>query len=144
MPYRCAQDARPYRTDVETQCSAPCHARAPPRERLRYPKRVRGEASYLVRTPLGVCVVTLARGDLDLGDRGGFDARWVDADGEGTGGGEVIGLETFRGRVKAHLRAAYRGRHGRDPGAVALNLSSHQLIDDLIGWTKLNWRDRSR
>lgn len=92
--------------------------------------------SHLVRTPLGVCVVTLERGNLDLGERGGFDAVWADGYAET----EVLPLEDFRRLVKTHLGELYRARHGRDPGGVTLNLASHQLIDDLTGWTKLNWR----
>ncbi|ADI13968.1 hypothetical protein [Truepera radiovictrix] len=93
---------------------------------------------YLVRTPLGVCAVTLSRRGLGLGDRGGFEARWAGDDERQ--GGEVLGLEPFRERVKVHLQAVYRAQHGRDPGAVALNLASHQLVDDLVGWSRLNWR----
>jgi len=99
---------------------------------------------HLVRTPLGVCEVTLERKGLALGDRGGFEARWAEP---GTGAevgavvlGEVLGLEDYRRVVKAYLAALYRAEHGRDPGGVTLNLASHQLIDDLTGWTKLNWR----
>jgi hypothetical protein len=95
---------------------------------------------YFVRTPLGVCAVTLSRIGLDLGDRGGFEARWAE-DRESRGcEGEVLALESFRERVKAHLRAVYRAQHGRDPSAAALNLASHQLVDDLIGWSRLNWQ----
>ncbi len=91
---------------------------------------------HFVRTPLGVCVVTLERGGLDLGERGGFDAVWADSYTET----EVLPLEDFRRLVKTQLGELYRARHGRDPGSVTLNLASHQLIDDLTGWTKLNWR----
>jgi len=91
---------------------------------------------HLVRTPLGVCKVTLAREGLALGDRGGFKARWAEPDAQD----EVLGLETYRRVVKSYLAALYRAEHGRDPGSVTLNLASHQLIDDLTGWTKLNWR----
>ena len=91
---------------------------------------------HLVRTPLGVCEVTLERQGLDLGERGGFSAEWADSYAEA----EVLPLEDFRRLVKAQLRELYRARHGSDPGSVTLNLASHQLIDDLTGWTKLNWR----
>ena len=87
-----------------------------------------------MRTPLGVCAVTLERTGLDLGDRGGFEARWASPE-----KGTALELERFRERVKDHLRVVYRETHGRDPGAVALNLASHQLIDDLVGWTRLNF-----
>lgn len=91
---------------------------------------------HLVRTPLGVCDVTLEREGLALGDRGGFEARWA----AGYDEADVLGLEAYRRAVKTYLAALYRAEHGRDPGGVALNLASHQLIDDLTGWTKLNWR----
>ena len=91
---------------------------------------------HLVRTPLGVCTVTLERRGLDLSDRGGFGAAWADACDKN----EVMGLEDYRRLVKTYLAELYRARHGRDPGSVTLNLASHQLIDDLTGWTKLNWR----
>lgn len=91
--------------------------------------------NHLVRTPLGVCEVTLQREGLDVDERGGFEARWADP----YAATEVMELESYRRLVKAHLAELYRIRHGRDPGSVTLNLASHQLIDDLIGWTKLNW-----
>ncbi len=97
-------------------------------------------ATYLVRTALGVCEVRLGRRGLELGDRGGFEARWAGAEGET----EALGLEAFRACVKAQLRALYEEQHGRPPGVVALNLASFQLLDDLQGWTKLNWRAESR
>lgn len=98
---------------------------------------MKGGERYLVRTPLGVCVVTLERTGLGLGDRGGFEAQWVETS---EGASSLLSLETFRERVKRYLKALYREQNGRDPGAVALNLASHQLVDDLVGWTKLNWR----
>lgn len=91
---------------------------------------------HLVRTPLGVCMVTLEREKLDLGDRGGFSAAWADDHAEA----EVLTLDDYRRLVKTYLAELYRARHGSDPGSVTLNLASHQLIDDLTGWTKLNWR----
>jgi hypothetical protein len=94
--------------------------------------------THLVRTPLGLCVVTLDRQGLDLGDRGGFEARWADE--SDTMRFQALDLETYQGVVKTHLRAVYEATHGTPPGRVALNLASHQLTDDLLGWTKLNWR----
>ena len=93
---------------------------------------------HLVRTPHGVCAVNLNREGLDLGERGGFEARWAEA--EEIRGGDVLELETYRKVVKAYLGEVYRAQNGREPGSVTLNLASHQLIDDLNGWTKLNWR----
>lgn len=87
---------------------------------------------FRVACPLGVVAVVLERSDLDLGERGGFEARWADEE-DG-----ALSLELFRQAVKAHLRECYRRRHGSDPGNIALNLASHQLVDDLIGWTRLN------
>ena len=94
--------------------------------------------NHLVRTPLGVCEVTLLREGLDMDERGGFEARWAEA----YAATEVLDLESYRRLVKAQLADLYRIRHRRDPGSVTLNLASHQLIDDLIGWTKLNWHAR--
>lgn len=91
---------------------------------------------HLVRTPLGVCEVTLERSGLDLDARGGFEARWAADYGEA----EVVGLEPYRRLVKTYLADLYKERHGLEPGSVSLNLASHQLTDDLVGWTKLNWR----
>ncbi len=91
---------------------------------------------HLVRTPFGVCAVTLERQGLDLSDRGGFSAEWVDTYAEA----EVLTLDDFRRLVKAQLEELYRAQHRSDPGSITLNLASHQLIDDLTGWTKLNWR----
>ncbi len=90
---------------------------------------------HLVRTPHGVCAVTLEREALDLGERGGFIATWAaETD------GEVLEPGAYRQIVKAYLAKLYRERHDREPGSTTLNLASHQLIDDLEGWTKLNWR----
>lgn len=94
---------------------------------------------HLVRTTLGVCEVTLGRGGLDLGERGGFSARWADPTPET----EPLDLESYRQVVKAYLAELYRARHGHEAGSVTLNLASHQLIDDLTGWTKLNSRPDS-
>lgn len=93
---------------------------------------------HIVKLPLGHVLVTLDRRGLDLGERGGFEARWV---AEGTEDGEEgLEPEAYRAIVKAHLREVYRQRTGGEPGGVALNLASHQLIDDLIGWSRLNAR----
>ena len=94
--------------------------------------------THLVRTLFGVVQVTLNRVDLDLGERGGFEACWA-ADYGGTyDENEVLGLEAYRAVVKLYLDELYRHRHGRAPGTVTLNLASHQLVDDLGGWAKLN------
>ena len=93
---------------------------------------------HLVRTPHGVCAVTLDRKGLALEERGGFSARWADA--REIAEGEPLELETYRKIVKTYLAEVYKTQNGREPGSVTLNLASHQLLDDLIGWTKLNWR----
>ena len=90
--------------------------------------------THLVRTLLGIVRVTLNRVDLDLGERGGFEARWATDSEEA----EVLGLEAYRAVVKLYLAELYRHRHGRAPGTVTLNLASHQLLDDVGGWAKLN------
>ncbi len=91
---------------------------------------------HFVRTPHGVCAVILEREELDLDERGGFEASWA---GE-TDGEEVLELDAYRKIVKAYLAELYRERHKQEPGNITLNLASHQLLDDLGGWTKLNWR----
>ena len=96
--------------------------------------------THLVRTHLGVVRVTLDRVDLDLGERGGFEARWAADYAEDYSENEVLGLEAYRAVVKLYLAELYRTRHGRAPGTVTLNLASHQLADDLGGWAKLNAR----
>ena len=93
---------------------------------------------HLVRTPHGVCVVNLDRESLDLGERGGFETRWAEA--KELEADEVLGEDAYRKVVKAYLAKIYLEQHGKDPGNVTLNLASHQLLDDLNGWTKLNWR----
>lgn len=94
--------------------------------------------THRVQTPLGICEVSLERSGLDLSERGGFSARWLEA-GSDTDT-EILTLEAYRAVVKAYLAELYRQRHGREPGGVTLNLASHQLLDDVIGWTKLNWQ----
>ena len=96
----------------------------------------------LVRTTLGICRVTLQREGMALEERGGFTAQWTDrrADERAEAEGDVLGLEDYRRVVKAYLADLYRDRYGREPSGVTLNLASHQLLDDLQGWTKLNWR----
>lgn len=91
---------------------------------------------HFVRTTLGVCEITLDREGLDLSERGGFAAQWADNYPEN----EVIGLDDYRRIVKAHLAELYKKQHGREAGTITVNLASHQFIDDLTGWTKLNWQ----
>ena len=91
--------------------------------------------THLVGAPLGVVLVALDRRGLGLGARGGFEARWATPD---EAQREPLGLEAYRRVVKAHLKEIYLQEEGREPPGIALNLASHQLIDDLTGWTKLN------
>lgn len=88
----------------------------------------------MVICPLGPVRVRLDRRELELSDRGGFEAEWAGSD------SGALTLEAYRLLAKSHLREAYRGRHGREPAAIPLNLASHALADDLVGWTRLNYR----
>ena len=85
-----------------------------------------------VRFPLGIVRVKLDRTGLGLGDRGGFEADWADT-------AEATSQESYRNIVKEHLYVTFIEAEGLEPPKIALNLASHQLIDDLIGWTKLNY-----
>lgn len=96
---------------------------------------------HLVDLPLGTTVVRLDRRGLSLGERGGFEARWADAD-ESAELGPALSPEAYRQVVKRHLSDVFRAQENDDPPKVTLNLASHQLIDDLIGWSKLNARRR--
>lgn len=95
---------------------------------------------HIVRLPLGDALVTLDRRGLTLDARGGFDARWADARDQQTP--PPIQPEAYRAIVKDHLNTVYRTLRQRDAPTVSLNLASHQLIDDLIGWSKLNASSR--
>ncbi len=90
---------------------------------------------HVVEMPLGVVVVTLDRAGLELSQRGGFEVRWADSD----EGNEALTPEAYRKVVKAHLAEVYEREVGRKPSSISLNLASHQLMDDLEGWTKLNY-----
>jgi hypothetical protein len=92
-----------------------------------------------VAFPLGSVVVRVDRRDLGLGDRGGFDAHWDDTPGDVQGGAPLT-LEAFRLRLRSHLQAIERCERGREAPKVALNLASHQLLDDVGGWCRLNVR----
>ena len=90
---------------------------------------------HKVAFPLGLVEVRLERSDLDLNDRGGFEASWA-VEGEG------LAPEAYRSIFKTYLHDLYVARHGAEPGKVALNLASHQLLDDITGWTKLNYQSK--
>ena len=89
--------------------------------------------SHLVRFPLGTVLVKLDRRGMALADRGGFEAFWADED-------AAMSQESYRGLVKQHFHEVYIESEGCEPPKIALNLASYQLIDDIIGWTKLNYR----
>ena len=88
---------------------------------------------HCVRLPLGKVIVELERSTLGLGERGGFEASWADDEAEPS-----ISAEDYRKLVKIYLAETYVAQNGRAPSKVTLNLASHQLLDDLIGWSKLN------
>jgi hypothetical protein len=88
----------------------------------------------VVRLPLGVVVVELNRHGLELGDRGGFVARWAE---DGT---RALTMDDYRIIVKKHLREVYKKQAGQEPPSITLNLASHQVLDDVVGWSKLNYR----
>jgi hypothetical protein len=92
---------------------------------------------HLVEAPLGRVVVLLGRWGLELDARGGFEARWAVAADEARL--VVTPLEDYRVVTKEHLREVYRLQVGCEPAGIVLNLASHQLVDDLVGWTKLNY-----
>ncbi len=90
-----------------------------------------------VQLILGIAEITLDRQGLDLADRGGFDARWVETEWIETS--KAMSLEVYQALVKTYLNTLYQGKHRKDAPKVTLNLASHQLIDDIIGWSKLNY-----
>ena len=90
---------------------------------------------HVVKLPLGTVRVRLEREGLGLGERGGFEARWAQ-------GEEGLEPEAYREIVKAHMGNVYKRQNGRSPSKVPLNLASHQFMDDLVGWSKLNAKDR--
>jgi hypothetical protein len=89
---------------------------------------------YRVQLILGVAEIVLDRQGLELSDRGGFEAKWVDGPG--------ISLESFEGVVKTYLNMLYKNRYGEDAARITLNLAAHQLLDDIVGWSKLNYGNR--
>ena len=91
---------------------------------------------YRVALPLGTVLVTLDRTGLGLGRRGGFTAEWAETS------TTSLTPEAYRREAKRHLQEVHRQQEESDPPHVILNLASHQLVDDLIGWTKLNYPPR--
>jgi hypothetical protein len=89
--------------------------------------------THVVKVPLGVVVVQLNRQGLELADRGGFEVRWAEDE------VNVLTPEDYRSIVKQHLREVYKRQTGQEPPSITLNLSSHQILDDVVGWSKLNY-----
>jgi hypothetical protein len=89
--------------------------------------------THVVKLPLGSVVVSLNRDGLELADRGGFEVRWAEND------ANALTLETYQKTVKAYLKEVYKKQTGQEPPNITLNLASHQLIDDVVGWSKLNY-----
>lgn len=100
-----------------------------------------GAASWerLVALPLGTVRVRVDRRGLGLGERGGFEAAWA-PDPAPDPETPPISREAFHRLVREHLRAVARLEQGRTPPKITLNLAAHQLVDDVEGWSRLNWR----
>jgi hypothetical protein len=88
--------------------------------------------THVVKLPLGSVVVGLNRNDMELADRGGFEVRWAEDD------TQALTQEEYRGIVKTHLQNVYKVQTGQEPPSITLNLASHQVMDDIVGWSKLN------
>jgi hypothetical protein len=93
--------------------------------------------THVVKLPLGVVVVKLNRAGLELSARGGFEAAWA------TENETALSQDDYRGLVKEYLRDIYKKQTGKQSPSITLNLASHQLLDDLIGWSKLNYHHKS-
>lgn len=91
---------------------------------------------YKVTLPLGLVEVRLERQGLGLSERGGFEVKWA------SGCGDALSEETYRTLIKTHLREVYVMQEQAEPSSITLNLASHQLLDDLKGWTKLNYHTK--
>ncbi len=90
----------------------------------------------VVKLPLGTVVVKLNRDGLELGDRGGFEAAWVISE------ENPLSQEDYRNSIKEHLREVYKKQTGQEPPSITLNLASHQLLEDIVGWSKLNYQNK--
>jgi hypothetical protein len=90
----------------------------------------------VVKLPLGVVVIHLNRDGLGLSDRGGFEARWTEDR------ADALTLEEYRNIIKKHLREVYKKQTGQEPPSITLNLASHQVLDDVVGWSKLNYHHK--
>ncbi len=81
-------------------------------------------------------MVNLERHDLELSDRGGFEASWAHEE------ASALTLDDYRAIIKTHLREVYKMQTGQEPPSIMLNLASHQLVDDIVGWSKLNYHHK--
>lgn len=93
---------------------------------------------HSVRFPLGLVRVKLDRTGLELAQRGGFDAEWLETD------TTAFSTQDYREIVKAHLTEVYKAKENTEPSSITLNLASHQLIEDMTGWTKLNFLNKPK
>ncbi|MCA9839678.1 MAG: hypothetical protein KC422_22415 [Trueperaceae bacterium] len=93
-------------------------------------------SEHIVKLPLGLVKIRLERTGLNLADRGGFEAEWVNK-------GLALSEESFLAIVKKYLKELYLQQQYKEPSAIMLNLAAHQLLDDLKGWCKLNATNQS-
>lgn len=89
--------------------------------------------SCLVALPLGRVEVKIDRRGLALSARGGFEAIWSHEPDT-----PALSAEDFRLQVKEHLRRVALHEEGREPPGIVLNLATHQLLEDVGGWCRLN------
>ncbi len=90
---------------------------------------------HYVQFPLGKVFIKLNRETLELNERGGFEAFWSEE-------AEALPKEAYFELVKAHFAEVYIDQHKLKPSKITLNLACHQLIDDIEGWTKLNFLNK--
>ncbi len=88
---------------------------------------------YIVQLPLGKVRVELDRKGLKLADRGGFNAHWVNEE------GQALSELEYLQKVKTYLEEIFFAQEMKPPSTITLNLAAHQLMDDLKGWSKLNY-----
>lgn len=88
-----------------------------------------------VQFPLGKVLIKLNRSTLELSERGGFEAFWSNE-------AEALTKEAYFELIKTHFAEVYLTQHKVKPSKITLNLACHQLIDDIEGWTKLNFLNK--
>lgn len=94
--------------------------------------------THVVKLPLGVVIVELNRAGLELSDRGGFTAQWAKQT------DDTLTADNYRSIIKNYLRDVYKKQTGQEPPSITLNLASHQVLDDIVGWSKLNYHAREK